>query len=338
MLKKLSLDDAIKIAKEHSGEYLFTQYINISTPMFWKCKEGHTWVVCLKGIRNSRSWCRICSEGRYTLKDVKEFASNKGGECISTLFINSYSHLMWRCSKGHKWNASFHNVKTNGTWCPRCANVARCTLKDAIEFSRKKDGLCLSTVFINNHSPLSWRCSKGHEIKNQGGWCPYCAKSPKLTIEDAKQFAIMKNGQCISIEYKNIHTSLIWNCQYGHQWQACFEQVKLRKTWCPFCANCRNLEDAKKLALSRNGDNVKHQGTWCPLCKNKREKLCRNIVSKYLGPPSTIRRPIFTKTSEHPYGLELDIYYPQYGLAIEYDDKDPEKTIRDELFALGLLN
>jgi hypothetical protein len=30
-----------------------------------------------------------------------------------------------------------------------------------------------------------------------------------------------------------------------------------------------------------------------------------------------ICRPDFLKTPDHPLGLELDIYYPQYGFAIE---------------------
>ncbi|CAI2194179.1 15246_t:CDS:2, partial [Funneliformis geosporum] len=34
-------------------------------------------------------------------------------------------------------------------------------------------------------------------------------------------------------------------------------------------------------------------------------------------PPSSICRPDFLKISEHPRELELNIYYPQYGFAIE---------------------
>ncbi|RHZ54588.1 hypothetical protein Glove_426g48 [Diversispora epigaea] len=130
---------------------------------------------------------------------------------------------------------------------------------------------------------------------------------------------------------------------------------------------------------------IRNSSTWCPFCyKYKRENLCREIVTNYLGPPSTIRKPDFLKTPEYPKGLELDIPYYEFGFAIEvqgeqhkkyikffhrgdlnnfirqqepdqlkkelcdendiylfyiyYDDKDPEKIIRDELFALGLID
>ena len=67
-------------------------------------------------------------------------------------------------------------------------------------------------------------------------------------------------------------------------------------------------------------------GTWCPFCyKYKREQLCREIVTKYLGSPSENRRPDFLKIPEHPKGLELDIYYSEYSFAIEVQGEQHEK-------------
>ncbi|CAI2192315.1 265_t:CDS:2, partial [Funneliformis geosporum] len=47
--------------------------------------------------------------------------------------------------------------------------------------------------------------------------------------------------------------------------------------------------------------------------------------SKYLGPPSKIRRPDFLKTPEYYQGLELDIPYYDYGFAIEVQGVQHEK-------------
>ena len=57
--------------------------------------------------------------------------------------------------------------------------------------------------------------------------------------------------------------------------------------------------------------NVQTRGAHSAL-NIKRERLCREILTKYLGSPSLIRRPDFLKTQEYPNGLELDIFYPQY--------------------------
>ncbi|CAI2176506.1 4169_t:CDS:2 [Funneliformis geosporum] len=58
------------------------------------------------------------------------------------------------------------------------------------------------------------------------------------------------------------------------------------------------------------------------------EKLCHEILTKYLGPPSLIRKPNFLKTPECPTGLELDIYYPEYDFAIEVQGIQHEKFIK----------
>ncbi|RHZ82853.1 hypothetical protein Glove_103g5 [Diversispora epigaea] len=68
------------------------------------------------------------------------------------------------------------------------------------------------------------------------------------------------------------------------------------------------------------------QSTYCQYYK--REKLCRKIVSKYLDSPFNIRQPDFLKTSEYLRGLQLDIYYPEYGFAIEVQGEQYEKYIK----------
>ena len=51
-------------------------------------------------------------------------------------------------------------------------------------------------------------------------------------------------------------------------------------------------------------------------------------MTKYLGPPSENRWPDFLKTVERPQGLQLDIFYPQYGFAIEVQGEQHEKYIK----------
>ncbi|CAI2186188.1 17483_t:CDS:2, partial [Funneliformis geosporum] len=65
------------------------------------------------------------------------------------------------------------------------------------------------------------------------------------------------------------------------------------------------IPDKKPIPVQRH-DHITHQ----PID-------IANIITNILGPPSSIRRPDFLKIPEHPRGLELDIYYPQYGFAIE---------------------
>lgn len=65
-------------------------------------------------------------------------------------------------------------------------------------------------------------------------------------------------------------------------------------------------------------NNVKNLQQWCPRCKaSAPEKTCYDMFAARLGPPSPERRPDFLRTPDTPRGLELDIYYPQHGFAVE---------------------
>ncbi|RHZ78177.1 hypothetical protein Glove_166g274 [Diversispora epigaea] len=123
----------------------------------------------------------------------------------------------------------------------------------------------------------------------------HCAGNTRLTLEDAKKIAFNRNGQCFSEKYVNSQSSLLWCCNKGHTWFAKLNHIKDGKAWCPYCS------------------------------KYTRENLCREIISKYLGPPSKIRRLDFLKTLKHPRGLELDIPYYDYGFAIEIHGPQHEK-------------
>src|SRR6266496_1147151 len=123
-----------------------------------------------------------------------------------------------------------------------------------------------------------WCCSKNHvwnaplsRIKNLGQWCLQCAGKVKLTLEVAKQIALLKSGQCLSEKYinnrlpllwscikghlwyaslSNSKTPMTWKCHQGHVWNSSFKHIKNSGTWYPYCAGIAKLtlEDAKQIA------------------------------------------------------------------------------------------
>ena len=54
-------------------------------------------------------------------------AEKHDGVCLSTVYVNSYTKLRWRCVEGHEWettpSAMELRVKT-GYWCPKCPRGA----------------------------------------------------------------------------------------------------------------------------------------------------------------------------------------------------------------------
>ena len=86
-------------------------------------------------------------------------------------------------------------------------------------------------------------------------WCAKCAGLKKLTLQECIDLAINKNGKCLSTEYKNIKSILLWECEKGHTWYANFNNVKDKQQWCAECAGVKKLtlQHCIDLAISKNG-------------------------------------------------------------------------------------
>jgi hypothetical protein len=217
---------------------------------------------------------------RLTLEDAQEVARSRGGQCLSVQYVNNHTNMEWRCSKGHEWKAVFKEVK-GGTWCLSCAGTRKLTLKDAQDVARDRGGECLSVVYTNLKTKMTWRCLEGHEwkaalnnVRNQGQWCPACAGRPILTIEDAHELARSRGGKCLTTVYKNKDSRLRWECVNGHQWSASMGSVRNSGTWCQTCsmkdAGLRkrdNIENMQELAQSKEGKclSLEYTSCMCPL-------------------------------------------------------------------------
>lgn len=128
----------------------------------------------------------------------------------------------------------------------------------------------------------------------------------RLTIDDCQQHAIKRGGKCLSETYKNNHTLLIWECEFGHIWKAIFSNIYNHNKWCPQCSGNKKLtlEDAQKIAAEHNGkllsteyinsgtklqweckmghifwknmNAINFRQSWCPYCSSwSSEEICR---------------------------------------------------------------
>jgi hypothetical protein len=110
-------------------------------------------------------------------------------------------------------------------------------------------GECLSETYIASSEKMIFKCAKGHvflavpnSIK-RGSWCYTCNGNITLTIEEMKDIARSRGGECLSENYTNCHTKLTWMCAKGHIWDAVPNTIKHRGSWCPFCAKDRRAPD-----------------------------------------------------------------------------------------------
>jgi len=289
---------------------------------------------------------------KLTIQHAHDLAESKGWECLSTEYIGIHSHLKWRCSEKHEWNACFHNIKNKGTGCPKCAGKAKGSIEECKAFAISKGWECLSDIYINAHLHLKWRCSEcKHEwmaifnnIKSNNSGCPKCYENTMGSIEECKAFAISKGWECLSDTYENNRTNLKWRCEKNHEWNATFNSIKNMGSGCPECfrlSQMGSIEECKAFAISKGWeclsteyfncmthlkwrcsknhewdacfDSIKNNGTGCPNCLYKSEAMSRDIIEEEMGYEFPKDRPEFLE------GLELDGYCPELNMAFEYN-------------------
>lgn len=117
---RFGLDRMHEIAAGHGGRCLSTEYRNTTTRVEWECAQGHRWLA-LPSSAVLGHWCAICSRERVKLgiDRMREVAVERGGRCISKVYVNSSTRLEWECGHGHRWLAT-PNTITQGHWCARC--------------------------------------------------------------------------------------------------------------------------------------------------------------------------------------------------------------------------
>jgi len=202
--------------------------------------------------------------------------------------------MLWECHNGHQWLAQYDSIR-QGSWCHECRKN---TIQDAQKLAESKGGKCLSTGYKNCKAKMLWRCGDcdwvwltSYSNIRSGKWRRQCAGNIKNTIQDAQELAEKRNGKCLSKEYKNNETKMLWQCEAGHQWKAMYRGVQ--------------------------------QGQWCPSCPGSKTQRKLNRIVKLLFPKSKVYNNyrgfewLYNKKTKKKQ--EIDIWVPEIKLAIEYD-------------------
>ena len=160
---KHTIEMVRELARARGGSCESIQYANADSPLTWKCAQGHIWRTTAASV-GSGSWCPVCAHNRrLELTEMQRFATLRGGKCLSRVYSNNHSPLIWQCESGHKWKASPQNVcrsgKRKGTWCPICAEhnrqfQQRLTLENIQTIALGHGGRCLSKQYLGSKVKL----------------------------------------------------------------------------------------------------------------------------------------------------------------------------------------
>jgi len=311
-MKRLTYDFVKESFEKEGYELLSEEYVDSKTKLDYRCPKGHerntTWAMWQQNRR-----CSICSrekgiaKRRVSLKFIKSQFEKEGYELLSKKYTNAHTKLRYRCPKGHE-----HDVVW-GHWqqkrrCPYCARKKKLTI-EFIRFEFAKEGYKLLTkIYKNAFQKLYYICSNGHNHYivwgswQQGNRCPYCVNLGKPTIEFIKSEFKKEKYILLTTEYKNCLQKLEYICPRGH-----------------------------KHSINWSGWQQGHRCSYCVNIISKGEVEVRNFIKSLdIEVSANNRSQIFNP--ETGYGLELDIFMPEFGKAIEYNGEYWHRDKSRDLF------
>ncbi len=119
-------------AAERGGACLSDAYHGLGVRYRFRCTEGHEWLTTGGKILLG-SWCGVCANvnKRLGIEAAHHAARERGGQCLSSSYVNTTKKLHWLCHRGHDWYAPFASIRA-GHWCAQCAHIARITKADSL--------------------------------------------------------------------------------------------------------------------------------------------------------------------------------------------------------------
>jgi hypothetical protein len=114
----------------------------------WKCEClvcGSIVTPKYATVQSKGAGCKTCRYRKIrehhvlTLKDVQDVVEMRGGEVLSTEYMNVDTSMDFECSKGHKFTNRFSHIK-KGQWCPTCnkgsksEEIARTTFEQLFNY------------------------------------------------------------------------------------------------------------------------------------------------------------------------------------------------------------
>ena len=251
--------------------------------VWWKGACGHEWQTSVKARSNGEK-CPICSGARViagindlaTLEPLLEKQWSKKNKIKPTeVSIGSHKKVIWRCEKGHEWEAAVKSRTINKTGCPYCShnkvlagfNDLATLLPDiAAEWSDRNYPLLPTQVTVFANRKAWWKCKDcGREwntlisTRSGGSKCPYCSgyiflkgfndlqtTHPEIASEWSEKNLSLKPDEVNAKSRKNVW----WRCsKCGNEWKSVIN-ARVKGTVCPVCAEREVLAGYNDLATT----------------------------------------------------------------------------------------
>lgn len=120
-VSKFSYEEVKAYIEKFNYKLISKEYLNNKFLIKVMCNKGHEYSVTFDNFKNKNKRCPVCNGGvSLTYEYVKEYIDEVGYSLISKEYINAKTKLQLMCDKGHYFESTFDNFKSNGSRCPKC--------------------------------------------------------------------------------------------------------------------------------------------------------------------------------------------------------------------------
>ncbi len=219
-----------------------------------------------------------------SLDDCRQLATDQGGRCLSTHYIDGSTLMDWKCHVDHHpvFCLTADSV-TAHNWCHQCSLASSRVKKATVVWVRlqtrvaSQGGRCLSTYSteLTTKSKVRVQCRVSHPpweaVVNKllhslkPTWCPQCANETKRTeyrtpLAAAQALAESLGGRCLSTVFAE---RMLWECgSCLHQWETTYNSVQQKK-WCPGICKSKKIGDGRRNSLQVCHDAAATHGGQC---------------------------------------------------------------------------
>ncbi|HSH52207.1 MAG TPA: hypothetical protein VK982_10850, partial [Bacteroidales bacterium] len=292
-----------EIYVESAGYELIGKYINTNTKTLIKCPFGHLYEVRPYSFKQGHK-CPKCTN--HCIEQTKErFLKmlNKEGYILLSEYKNSKTKVYLKCPNNHIYYVSPSHFINKKSRCVECRGLCRNKTKKDFIKSLSNEGYILLSEYKNSNTKVLVICHNRHvyfttsDNFKSGRRCPKCSNHcPEQARESFLKLLKQEKYKLLS-DYKNVSTKVFLECPEGHTWKVKPNDFSNYQR----CPHCKGSTGQRKLQ-SMLESNTNHKMVY-----NDRTVL---------------------------NGLELDIYFPELNIAIEYQGdywhSIPETVERDK--------
>lgn len=134
-------------------------------------------------------------------------------------------------------------------------------LRELHEIAQNRNGICLSSSYVDNTTKMHWQCSEGHQwlasaasVRRNCSWCPKCkgkriSESKRTPIQDIERLCQSLSLRLHGRDKEAASIHYLVSCSNGHSWLTDLKRLKDGRG-CQKCA-ARKAGERLKLTLEQ---------------------------------------------------------------------------------------